>query len=193
MPRTTPARSRPVTLGLFVSAALVAAVIHWSPASSATFGKIADRATPTSADGVLPSGVGVFDEDHPGVTRLDPELLRALRRAATAAAEDGIRFYVNSGWRSPAYQDRLLGQAVAKYGSEAEAARWVATAETSPHVAGQAVDIGRPDAAAWLAEHGGRFGLCRIYRNEPWHFELRPDGCPVMYDDPSQDPRMSRS
>jgi hypothetical protein len=30
--------------------------------------------------------------------------------------------------------------------------------------------------------------LCRIYRNEPWHYELRReaihDGCPPMYADP---------
>ncbi|WP_399173825.1 hypothetical protein [Streptomyces sp. WAC 05379] len=34
----------------------------------------------------------------------------------------------------------------AEYGSEDEAARWGATATTSPHVAGDAVDIGRSDA-----------------------------------------------
>jgi hypothetical protein len=62
-------------------------------------------------------------------------------------------------------------------------------------VAGDAVDIGPIDAAAWLSEHGAAFGLCRIYRNEPWHFELRPetiDHCPPVYADPSQDPRMQR-
>jgi D-alanyl-D-alanine carboxypeptidase len=36
--------------------------------------------------------------------------------------------------------------------------------------------------------------LCRVYRNEPWHFELRPgavrDGCPARYADPAHDPRM---
>lgn len=152
-----------------------------------------DGRTTTEADGALPDVVNVFDDHYPGVANLDPDLLEALRTAATDAAHDGIEFNVNSGWRSPAHQEQLLREAVAKYGSAAEAARWVATADTSPHVAGSAVDIGRPAAAAWLAEHGARYGLCRIFRNEPWHFELRPEavehGCPPMYDDPSQDPR----
>jgi D-alanyl-D-alanine carboxypeptidase len=152
------------------------------------------RGAPGKADGVVPDGVTVFDDAFPAVANLDPALLKALRRAATDAADDGIEFYVNSGWRSPAYQNRLLRDAVSKYGSETEAARWVATAATSRHVSGDAVDIGHPDAAAWLSRHGAGFGLCQIYRNEPWHFELRTDaadrGCPHMYADPTQDPRM---
>jgi hypothetical protein len=130
------------------------------------------------------------------VARLDPALLRALRRAANDAARDGVEFVVDSGWRSPAYQQRLLDEAVSSYGSEQEAARWVATPSTSAHVSGDAVDIGSA-ATAWLSEHGAAYGLCRIYGNEPWHYELRPDaigrGCPAMYADPTDDPRMSGS
>ena len=70
----------------------------------------------------------------------------------------------------------------------------MATAETSAHVSGDAVDIAPSGAAAWLSEHGAGYGLCRIYGNEPWHYELRPEagdhGCPPMYADPTQDPRM---
>jgi LAS superfamily LD-carboxypeptidase LdcB len=143
---------------------------------------------------MLPAGVTVFDDEYPGVANLAPELLGALRAAATDAARDGIEFSVNSGWRSPAYQNQLLREAVAEYGSEAEAARWVATAETSSHVSGDAVDIGPAGAATWLSEHGVAYGLCQIYGNEPWHFELRPEsidgGCPPLYADPTQDPRM---
>ena len=87
-------------------------------------------------------------------------------------------------------------EAVSKYGSEAEAARWVATPDTSAHVSGDAVDIGPSDATAWLSEHGAEYGLCQIYGNEPWHYELRPEavdhGCPPMYADPTHDPRMQR-
>ncbi|MFC4591935.1 M15 family metallopeptidase [Sphaerisporangium corydalis] len=146
------------------------------------------------ADGVVPDGVTVFDDAVPAVARLDPDLLKALRRAATDAANDGIEFFVNSGWRSPAYQDRLLREAAAEYGSEKAAARWVATAATSLHVKGKAVDIGKSDATAWLSGHGARYGLCPVYRNEPWHYELRAGaidrGCPRMYADPTEDPRM---
>jgi LAS superfamily LD-carboxypeptidase LdcB len=90
------------------------------------------------------------------------------------AVDDGIELDVNSGWRSRDYQDQLLRAAVSEYGSEQEAARWVATADTSPHVTGDAVDIGAVEATTWMAKRGAAYGLCQIYRNEPWHFELRP-------------------
>nr|WP_254126591.1 M15 family metallopeptidase [Amycolatopsis sp. CA-230715] len=142
----------------------------------------------------MPPRVTVFADQFPAVANLDPELLSALRRAATDAAVDGVEFFVNSGWRSPAYQEQLLEKAISKYGSAEEAARWVATPETSAHVAGKAVDIGPAEARAWLSEHGAAYGLCQIYRNEPWHYELRPEailtGCPPMFADPSHDPRM---
>ena len=150
----------------------------------------------TEDDGALPDGVTLFDDEYPGVAKLDPDLLRALRDAATNAADDGIEFRVNSGWRSPEYQDRLRREAVSRYGSEKAAARWVATAETSAHVSGDAVDIGSVDATAWLSEHGAQYGLCRIYRNEPWHYELRPKaidrGCPRMYADSAHDSSSQR-
>jgi zinc D-Ala-D-Ala carboxypeptidase len=148
------------------------------------------------ADGAVPDGATVFDDDFPAVANLDPALLGALRQAATDAAGDGVEFLVNSGWRSPEYQEQLLQEAVSEYGSEEEAARWVATAETSPHVSGDAVDVGPSDATAWLSEQGPEYGLCQIYGNEPWHFELRREalehGCPAMYADPTQDPRMQQ-
>jgi hypothetical protein len=135
-------------------------------------------------------GLTVFDEDSPAVTNLDPDLRRALRRAARDAARYRVEIVINSGWRSPKYQERLLRQAVWKYGSEEKAARWVASADTSSHVSGHAVDIGPSRATAWLSKHGAKYGLCRIYRNEPWHYELRPEatdnGCPSMYADPSR-------
>jgi zinc D-Ala-D-Ala carboxypeptidase len=148
------------------------------------------------ADGAVPDGTTVFDDGVPGVANLDPALVGAVRQAATAAADDGVEFLVESGWRSPAYQERLLREAVSKYGSQQEAARWVATPNTSAHVSGDAVDIGPSRATAWLSERGAAYGLCQIYRNEPWHYELRPDaaaqGCPPMYADPTQDPRMQQ-
>jgi hypothetical protein len=151
---------------------------------------------PGEADGVVPDGVRVFDDEIPAVANLDPALLGALRQAATDAAGDGVEFFVDSGWRSPEYQAQLLLGAISEYGSEEEAARWVATPGTSAHVSGDAVDIGPSDAAAWLSEHGAEYGLCQIYRNEPWHYELRPEasinGCPPMRADPTHHPWMQQ-
>jgi D-alanyl-D-alanine carboxypeptidase len=164
-------------------------------AHHAEFGQLGDRhGALGEADGVVPDGVTVFDDEIPAVANLDPALLGALRQAATAAAGDGVEFYVDSGWRSPEYQEQLLREAVSEYGSEAEAARWVATPNKSAHVSGDAVDVGPSDATTWLSEHGAEYGLCQIYGNEPWHYELRPEaidhGCPPMYADPTHDPRM---
>ena len=79
-------------------------------------------------------------------------------------------------------------------GQKKEAARWVATPDTSAHVSGEAVDIGHADAVAWLSEHGAEYGLCQIYANEPWHYDLRPEaighGCPSLHADPTHDRRM---
>jgi LAS superfamily LD-carboxypeptidase LdcB len=192
---------RTIAAGLLVvTAAIIAALAYQSASSSApSFSEVlrGDHAgTPTEDDGALPDRVTVFDGQFPGVANLDPDLLKALRQAATDAADDGVEVYVNSGWRSPEYQDRLFREAVSKYGSEEQAARWVATADTSAHVSGDAVDIGHSDATAWLSEHGAAYALCQTYRNEPWHYELRPEaidrGCPPTYADPTQDPRMQR-
>jgi D-alanyl-D-alanine carboxypeptidase len=182
-----------------VVATLVGVVGHPTALSSATSLGDVLHSDPTGAvgeaDGVVAGSASVLDDDVPAVSNLDQDLLVALRRAGKDAAQDGVELEVNSGWRSPAYQEQLLREAVAKYGSEAEAARWVATSATSPHVSGDAVDVG-PSASAWLSRHGADYGLCQIYRNEAWHFELRSEavghGCPRMYVDAAHDPRMQR-
>jgi D-alanyl-D-alanine carboxypeptidase len=213
--RTTTRRiPRILVAGLLVIAALIGVLGYRSLASSSSPSSSTAASPPIDdvrrsehrrsehrgalgeADGAVPDGATVFDDEIPGVANLDPALLGALRQAATDAADDGVEFYVNSGWRSPEYQNQLLREAISEYGSEEEAARWVATADTSVHVSGDAVDIGPSDATAWLSEHGADYGLCQIYGNEPWHYELLPEaidhGCPPMYADPTQDPRMQQ-
>jgi zinc D-Ala-D-Ala carboxypeptidase len=183
----------------FTSATVPAPSTASAPSTAAPATYVAQskhRGALGEADGAVPGGTTVFDDEIPGVANLDRALLGALRQAASAAADDGVEFVVDSGWRSPEYQEHLLQEAVSKYGSEAEAARWVATPNTSAHVSGDAVDVGPLDAAAWLSEHGAAYGLCQVYGNEPWHYELRPEaiarGCPAMYADPTHDPRMQR-
>jgi zinc D-Ala-D-Ala carboxypeptidase len=212
-PRATTRRSRSVLVAglVVVIAAITAALGHQLLASSSSTaaapidvlrsehhgaprGEL--RRALGEADGAVPDGVTVFGDGVPAVANLDEALLGVLRQAATDAADDGVEFYVTSGWRSAKYQEQLLDEAVAEYGSKEEAAKWVATPETSAHVSGDAVDIGPSDAAAWLSEYGADYGLCQIYDNEPWHYELRPeavaDGCPSRYADPTHDPRMQQ-
>jgi hypothetical protein len=217
MIRTASARTRPSALRrsilalVVVGAVTVGAAIRQSAAGAgaldpgfpridagspgpATMDATAADGAITEADGVLPGGVTVSDGTYAGIALLSPTLLDALRQASVDATRQGVVIQVNGGWRSAEYQDQLLQQAVAQYGSEAEAAHWVATPATSVHVAGEAVDIGTFDAVAWLSAHGAGYGLCQTYENEPWHFELRTDaisrGCPAPYADPTADPRM---
>lgn len=200
------ARFRRALLGLVIALAVILAAVvgivayRSAAAETAPTGATAPTADATQdgavteADGILSDPASPFDDALPGIARLQPGLLDALRRAATDAADDGVEIRVNSGWRSADYQEQLLRDAVAEYGSDAEAARWVASPATSAHVAGEAVDIGPYAAADWMIAHGAGYGLCRTYDNEAWHFELRPaavhDGCPQPYRDPTEDPRM---
>jgi len=184
MSRLAPARTAAGRVCLAILIALVVVCAAWALLT----------AVGESDGAVTEGGARVFDDDVPAVANLDPRLRRALRQAATHAARNGIEIVVNSGWRSRKYQKQLLRRAVATHGSEEGAARWVATPDTSSHVSGRAVDIGPARATAWLSRYGARYGLCRIYRNEPWHYELRPEaidrGCPSMYADARHDPRM---
>ncbi|OKJ06147.1 M15 family metallopeptidase [Kitasatospora sp. CB01950] len=145
-----------------------------------------DRAR--AADGELATGVSAspFDTGSPAVGKLDPALLAALRTAATDAKAQGIELRITSGWRSRGYQQRLLDAAVAKHGSLELARRYVNTPEKSAHVSGKAVDVGPTDADDWLNRKGAKYGLCQVYANEMWHFELltTPGGrCPSQLPD----------
>ena len=120
------------------------------------------------------------------VLELHPLLAARFEAARSTAALSGITLYITSGFRDRARQAVLFAQAIEKYGSESEAARWVLPANFSHHPDGLAIDVnypGDPVGAKWLEENGSRFGLCRGYANEWWHFDgvIAPgDTCPVM-------------
>lgn len=129
-----------------------------------------------------------YDVQNPAVGYLNPALLAAVQQASAAAASDGVVMTITSGWRSPEFQQQLLDDAVATYGSLAAARQFVQTPQRSHHVQGSAVDIGGVAADHWLEANGGRFGLCRTYANEIWHFELTADAagnCPLLLPDAS--------
>lgn len=139
-------------------------------------------------DGSIPEhgNISPHDSEHAAIRGLDPELLAAVRKAAEDARAAGVELRVTSGWRSKDHQQRLFDEAVVRLGSVEEARRLVSTPERSAHVTGEAIDIGPTDAADWLIRHGADYGLCQVYANEMWHFELltSPGGaCPVPRND----------
>lgn len=137
---------------------------------------------PGAGEGHVPDGGISVDDGRPAVARLDPALLDAVRRAAEDAARDGVEVRITSGWRSRAYQQHLLDEAIGTYGED-EARRRVATPDRSRHITGDALDVGPTDAAYWMSRHGTAYGLCQVYANEIWHYELltTPGGaCPPM-------------
>jgi D-alanyl-D-alanine dipeptidase len=117
---------------------------------------------------------------------IDPQLLVRFQAAKAAAEKDGQKIYIASGFRTLERQKYLFAAAVKKYGSEAEAAKWVAPPYVSHHPWGLAIDVNYPNepvGAGWLEVNGARFGLCRVYENEWWHFEpvIAPGGtCPAL-------------
>lgn len=142
-------------------------------------------------DGYLADGaaVSILDEHLPAIAGLDPELRSAVEAAVAGAEADGVEMVVTSGWRSAAYQQALLDDAVERYGGYEEARKWVSTPELSAHVTGDAIDIGYTDANSWLSQHGADYGLCQTYANEMWHFELatEPGGtCPPQKEDAAE-------
>lgn len=186
-------RARAVWLTTGVTLALLAAGPLWGALTGGAARAEGSRShlPPSTAAG--PGAPAALDEGDPApqeptgqgdVAGLDPMVRRAVDRAVAAAAADGLTLSVTSGRRSREHQARLYDAAVEKYGSAAKARRWVLPPGESAHVQGVAVDVGPRASAAWLEEHGVRFGLCRRYANEPWHFELlaphKGQPCPAM-------------
>lgn len=70
-------------------------------------------------DGYIPDGgARTLYDDAPAVTRLQPELLDALKAAEKSAAARDVQFTIADGWRSERYQNYLFDRAVRNYGSE---------------------------------------------------------------------------
>jgi zinc D-Ala-D-Ala carboxypeptidase len=121
----------------------------------------------------------------PALDGVKPELAAAFTSAKKSAAAAGLKLTINSGYRSASLQQKLLDQEIRKRGSYQAAVQWVLPPKDSAHVQGEAVDVGPTSAASWLQRNGYRWGLCRRYLNESWHFELLTSPgnvCPAMDD-----------
>ncbi len=134
-------------------------------------------------------GAGAIPHSLIRPTALDKQLYYRFKAAQAAAAKDGQRIYIVSGFRSLSRQKTLYNQAIRKYRSVDEASKWVAPPLVSHHPWGIASDVNYPNepvGAGWLEVHGSKFGLCRVYENEWWHFEpvIAPGWkCPALVPD----------
>jgi LAS superfamily LD-carboxypeptidase LdcB len=134
-------------------------------------------------------GAGAIPHSLIRPAALDKQLVYRFKAAQAAAAQDGQRIYIVSGFRSLNRQKSLYNQAIRKYGSVDEASKWVAPPLVSHHPWGVAIDVNYPDepvGAGWLEVHGSKFGLCRVFENEWWHFEpvIAPGWkCPALVPD----------
>jgi LAS superfamily LD-carboxypeptidase LdcB len=137
----------------------------------------------------LSLGAGAISRSLIRPTQLDQQLMNRFKAAQAAAKKDGQVIYIVSGFRSLSRQKTLFANAVRKYGSAAEASKWVAPPLISHHPWGVAIDVNYPDepvGAGWLEVHGSKFGLCRVFENEWWHFEpvIAPGWkCPALVPD----------
>ena len=119
-------------------------------------------------------------------TELHPLLATRFSVAQSFARADGVELSLTSGFRSLTRQQMLFDREVVIRGSESEAAKWVLPPKFSKHPRGLAIDVNYPDGRAealWLERNGSRFGLCRVYANEWWHFEgvIAPgQACPEL-------------
>ena len=134
-------------------------------------------------------GAGAIPRSLIRPTKVDDQLMARFKAAQAAAKKEGQVLYIASGFRTLARQKVLFAQAVKKYGSEKEASKWVAPPMISHHPWGTALDVNYPDepvGAGWLEVHGWKFGLCRVFENEWWHFEpvIAPGWkCPALVPD----------
>ncbi|HEX5765991.1 MAG TPA: M15 family metallopeptidase [Woeseiaceae bacterium] len=124
--------------------------------------------------------------------RLTPEAAGRWQRMASAAADDGIRLLIVSGFRSFDYQAQLIRKKLEAGQAIGEILRVNAAPGFSQHHTGTAVDVASPgsrpltedfensEAFRWLGENAGRFGFSMTYPRanrwgfiyEPWHWSL---------------------
>jgi hypothetical protein len=115
-----------------------------------------------------------------GIDMLNPTFRNNVANMMAAASRElGGEVQIYSGYRSVEHQARLYESALARYGSEAEARRWVAPPGNSMHNFGLAVDLrynGQrieygSEISNWMEQNLERFGLERPLSNEGWHVE----------------------
>lgn len=153
-------------------------------------GKVRAIATGTCTPRERSLGAGPITRPKKRPNDLVPQFLSRYQAAKMAAKLEGHTFAITSGYRSLDKQKFLYERAIKRHGSAAAATKWVLPPKKSNHPWGMAIDLNYgiggtkgKKAAAWLEKNGYKYGLCRRYENEWWHFEpLVSPGqkCPKM-------------
>ncbi len=122
--------------------------------------------------------------------RLTPQTAASWAAMVDAAAADGIRLLIVSGFRSVDYQARLIRKKINAGQRVSDILKVNAAPGFSEHHTGRAVDIATPgsrplseefeqsDAFRWLTENAADFGFSMSYPRdnpsgviyEPWHW-----------------------
>jgi len=160
--------------------------LAWAGHSGALYGHKkytqADSASLVVA-GTYPDGRKIY---------LEKETAKALKSMIGAAAKDGVKLKIISGFRSVQYQKNLFERAVKRRGSKQNAAKFVAPPGHSEHHTGRAVDLGdinapgtdlkesfeKTSAYKWLQKNAGKYGFKLSFLKdnpqgiayEPWHW-----------------------
>lgn len=156
-----------------------------STASKPTAAPTADPDAPGPERGPACPVDPQYSDEAP--TGLRTDVLAAWVAVKKYAASRQVVLCLNDGKRSAAQQLALYDEYVQQYG-KAAADVYVLPPDKSAHVEGYAVDVQPATAYRWLQASGGARGWCRIYDNEPWHFEYsgryRTTGCPARLPGP---------
>ncbi|MFI1917695.1 M15 family metallopeptidase [Nocardia sp. NPDC020380] len=178
--RDSRAAMRTAAVVALTAAAAVCATLPSAAADPADPASIAPEPPVRQVDSLGPSPTGTDG--------LQPMLAFAYNLASNEAHAQGVPLWIVSGYRTPAEQEGLWEDGIREYGSPDAARHWVLPPSQSTHVTGQAIDVGPREGAAWLEANGNRWGLCRMYDNEWWHFEvatLPGFACPARLPDAS--------
>ncbi len=146
--------------------------------AGASTGRTMGQAGPSAARAFLLSVTNKGEDSIDGMQEGFGNKVAALLQAAPSGIREKLGIY--SGARSNERQAELFNAAVAKYGSVAEARKWVAPPGNSQHNKGLAADLSYnghslkdapPEVVNWLHQNAASFGLKFPLGNENWHIE----------------------
>lgn len=121
--------------------------------------------------GILTGGASARSDSLSG---LNTDFEAGIERMLAGAPPDiAHELSIMSAYRSPETQAVLWKNALAKYGSESAARKWVAPPGHSQHGFGRAIDwkYASDRARNWVRSNAGNYGMVFPLSNEPWHME----------------------